>query len=282
MTPEEIAAAFRTACLAELQALKPGNVHVHAGGHGMTVADFETSADVAAPWIARAGAGVGARILGAVEATRAAVGRNTNLGIVLLCAPLACAAERVDPGAELRARLTRLLDELDIDAAALAYRAIRIAAPGGLGASPQHDVRDEPRVDLREAMRAAAGRDRIAAQYANGFEDVFGIGVARLDARRAQGWPEAWAVTACYLAFLATFPDSHVLRNQGAALGEVVRKRAAGFVRTLDSNGPEASRDALLAWDGELKRQGINPGTSADLTVASLFASALEPRPPGC
>ena len=51
-------------------------------------------AEVAAEPIARLGASVCARILGAIEATRAAVGQNTNLGIVLLCAPLARAAER--------------------------------------------------------------------------------------------------------------------------------------------------------------------------------------------
>ncbi len=54
-----IAHAYIAACLAELEALKPGNVHRHAAGHGMDVADFETSARVSAPAIARAGARVG-------------------------------------------------------------------------------------------------------------------------------------------------------------------------------------------------------------------------------
>jgi triphosphoribosyl-dephospho-CoA synthase len=31
----------------------------------------------------------------------------------------------------------------------------------------------------------------------------------------------------------------------------------------------------LLVWDAELKRAGINPGTSADLTVATLFVNRL-------
>ncbi|MCB1637822.1 MAG: triphosphoribosyl-dephospho-CoA synthase [Thiothrix sp.] len=31
----------------------------------------------------------------------------------------------------------------------------------------------------------------------------------------------------------------------------------------------------MLAFDQELKQQGINPGTSADLVVASLFAATL-------
>jgi len=32
----------------------------------------------------------------------------------------------------------------------------------------------------------------------------------------------------------------------------------------------------LLKIDAELKAAGINPGTSADLTVATLFAAALQ------
>src|SRR5690349_23718513 len=55
----------------------------------MSVADFEKSAEAAAPVIGQATLSVGARIRLAVEATRGAVGHNTNLGIILLAAPLA-------------------------------------------------------------------------------------------------------------------------------------------------------------------------------------------------
>ena len=93
----EIAAAFKAACLDELDAPKPGNVHAFADGHRMTAAQFEASAAAAAAPIAQAGARVGVRIEAAVVATFAAVGVNTNLGIILLCAPLAAAAERGAP-----------------------------------------------------------------------------------------------------------------------------------------------------------------------------------------
>ena len=33
--------------------------------------------------------------------------------------------------------------------------------------------------------------------------------------------------------------------------------------------------DELLAWDAGLKARAVNPGTSADLTVATLFAHRL-------
>jgi triphosphoribosyl-dephospho-CoA synthase len=132
--------AYRAACALELDALKPGNVHRASAGHGMTVADFLTSAAVSADPLTEPGLGLGERVYRAVAATRAAVGCNTNLGIILLCAPLIQAA--LDPAAPatLRARLLTVLcaaDRRDMDGL---NRAIRLAAPGGLGESAQHDV----------------------------------------------------------------------------------------------------------------------------------------------
>ena len=68
-----VAAAFVAACRVELAAPKPGNVHVFAAGHRMSVADFLRSADAAAGPLTVPGARVGQRILGAVAATRAVV-----------------------------------------------------------------------------------------------------------------------------------------------------------------------------------------------------------------
>ena len=269
-----VAELFRASCRAELEALKPGNVHIHAEGHGMTVADFLRSAAAAAPGIAAAGAPVGERILRAIEATRAAVGQNTNLGIVLLCAPIAAAAEL---GGDLRRSLQRVLGGLSRADAVLAYRAIRLAAPGGLGGSRAHDVADEPEVTLLEAMRSAARRDRIARQYASGFGDVRGIGVRRLLACRAAGWSEPRAVTATYLDLLAAFPDTHVLRKHGRRAADLVRSEARALVARLQAAGDlELAPAELLAFDRALKSRGINPGTSADLTVAALFYAGID------
>lgn len=273
MPPAEIAARFRAACEAELDALKPGNVHRHAAGHGMTVADFVRSAEVSAPHVADPWLGVGARVLAAVEATRAACGQNTNLGILLLAAPLAAAAQA---GGGLRPALEHVLAGLDHEDAMLAYRAIRLASPGGLGRSDRHDVATEPAVTLLAAMRAAADRDRIARQYVTGFKDVFAIGVATLGRLRRMGWPEPWAMAATYLAFLGAFPDTHIVRKHGLAAATEVRAEGRRLDRLLrGAPDPQAAQADLLASDATLKARGINPGTSADLSVASHFAAAL-------
>ncbi len=270
-----ISSAFIGACFDELEAPKPGNVHVYADGHGWTVADFRRSAEVAAPSIARSGASVGARILGAVEATNAAIGHNTNLGIVLLCAPLARAAEC--GAAPLREAVAAVLAALDIEDAALAFRAIALAAPGGLGRVAQHDVSEPAAVTLLEAMSAAAPRDSIARQYAENFADIFDLGAPLLDAA-LQRWPQVpkAAALAVHLGFLAAFPDTHILRKHGPVEAAAVQHEAAPL-HALAEKGE--SVDLLIAqaltFDSQLKARGLNPGASADLTVATLFAHRL-------
>lgn len=266
-----VAAAFRDACRAELNALKPGNVHVFRDGHGMTVATFERAADVAAIRLV-SGTTVGERIEGAVKASLGAVGVNANLGIVLLCAPLAQAALTRSSRETFRGSVQRVLDRLTVADAEAAYRAIAAANPGGLGLAEEHDVRDAPKVDLREAMAVAAGRDRIALQYVNGFEDVFAAALAY-----GQKPAGREAVEDVYLGLLSLFPDSHVARKFGRTAAEKLRAEAEAFSAGLDAR-PDRER-ALDAFDLHLKAQGLNPGTTADLTVAAVFAAELTAGP---
>ncbi|MBT4770542.1 MAG: triphosphoribosyl-dephospho-CoA synthase, partial [Rhodospirillaceae bacterium] len=63
LSPETVRDAYTRACLAELAALKPGNVHIHGEGHDMTVTDFKISAQVSAKALTAAGLSPGRRIL---------------------------------------------------------------------------------------------------------------------------------------------------------------------------------------------------------------------------
>ena len=271
---EKVAAAFKAACLDELDAPKPGNVHAFASGHRMTAAEFVRSAEAAAAPLAMPGARVGTRILGAVEATLIAVGANTNLGIILLCAPLAMAAE--GRAADLRAALAQVLESLDIQDAEVAFRAIARAAPAGVGRVDRHDVAEVATVTLKAAMADASARDRIAHQYVSDFEDVFERGEPVLEAALARAAEPKWATLAVYLEFLSAFPDSHIARKHGIATAEDICRTASRYHQQMRSaENPAALLTDLLAWDALLKERGVNPGTSADLTVATLFAHRL-------
>jgi triphosphoribosyl-dephospho-CoA synthase len=270
----QVGAAYVEACLAELDAPKPGNVHRFAPGHRMEVADFVRSAEASAAPIAARGARVGRRIREAVDTTLKAVGQNTNLGIILLCAPLAAAAEA--PDGALREALATVLDGLDRTDAEDVFAAITAANPGGLGRAFRHDVNAPATVTLRQAMAEAADRDRIARQYVTTYEDIFSLGLPALTAASRRYRDSRWSTLAVYLTFLAEIADTHITRKFDAATAESVRREAGDWRDALASaRDPEGIADGLLGWDQALKSRGINPGTSADLTVATVFASSL-------
>jgi triphosphoribosyl-dephospho-CoA synthase len=265
--------AFIGACQDELKALKPGNVHVHAPGHGMEVRHFEVSARAAAPHIAARGLKVGLRIRRAVEASFDAAGCNTNLGIILLCAPIAAAAEA--EGGTLQSRIKMILANLDREDAQNAFSAIARANPAGLGRVKKGDVGRPADLTLLEAMRLAVDRDRIARAYVEGFDDIFDFGLPQLlEAQALAASPEE-AVTALHMAYLARFPDSHIARKYGEATALRVRKLAQDHIDASRPPFGRAARALLLALDQDLKSQGLNPGTTADFVVATLFAARI-------
>ncbi|MEO8091012.1 MAG: triphosphoribosyl-dephospho-CoA synthase [Gemmatimonadales bacterium] len=274
--PADVAAAGQLACLLEVSAPKPGNVSPEHHFHDTRYEDFLASAVAIGPALLEAGQHpLGTTIRTAVEATRHWTRSNTNLGIVLLLAPLARAALRA--GGSLRERLKRVLAETTVADAAEMYAAIRHAGPGGLGASSAEDVADTPTVTLREAMALAAERDAVAREYVTDFALTFEVGVPAVRASRQEGlgWTEA-AVEA-YLTLLASTPDTHIARKLGKAEAEAVSRRA-GEVRAAGGTRSAAGLEALAALDAELRdpRNRRNPGTTADLTCAALFVVILE------
>jgi triphosphoribosyl-dephospho-CoA synthase len=275
LPPDVIGEAYRLACLDELRAPKAGNVHDFSDGHGMTVGDFEISAGVTKDWIARPGAPVGERIRGAIAATRKAVNANTNLGIVLMSTPIACAAEREGVG-DLKSAVGRVLDALDIDDATNVFQAIVLAEPAGLGDSAENDVHAPAEVTLLAAMKTAENRDRIAWNYSHGLADIFDIGIPTF--RRAkERWNDLlWATAAVHFAVMGAFPDTHIFREHGPEAAEPARAAAAAIYARLDkADDPSVLMGEILALDRRLKALGHNPGTSADLTVATVFSARL-------
>src|SRR5581483_10206744 len=174
--------SVHTACVWEVTARKLGNIHRYADFDGTSYLDFILSAGAITTVMGNApswGNTIGQVIGASTRATREVVGTNTNIGIILLLAPLASTWVETDkPNG--RHELDRRLRSLTVQDARDVYEAIRLANPGGLGDVPEQDVRSEPTVTLLEAMKLAADRDLIARQYANGFADVFDFGLPAL------------------------------------------------------------------------------------------------------
>jgi triphosphoribosyl-dephospho-CoA synthase len=259
------------ACIWEATACKPGNVHRFRDFQDCSYLDFLVSAAAVAPVLDSAPQRrVGETVFEAVRATRKVTGSNTNLGIVLLLAPLAA----VPMEQELRTGLARVLSGLDLADARAVYQAIRLAAPGGLGRVAQEDVHDEPSQGLRAVMALAADRDLVARQYANDFRDVFDEGVPALRLGLEQPGTLEAAIIRCQLQLLANHPDSLIARKQGVAEALEASQRARAV---LDAGWPEslAGAAALAEFDAWLRAEGHsrNPGTTADLVTACLFVA---------
>jgi triphosphoribosyl-dephospho-CoA synthase len=297
-TASDIVAAAQLACLLEATAPKPGNVSPDRNFADLTYEDLLASAAA----IGGPLAGAGARPLGttvrlAIEATRRWTRSNTNLGIVLLLAPLARAAflagkgvgslflrpfpEKKTPDpfsvSAFRDATRRVLAATTVDDAREVYAAIRLAAPGGLGRVEQQDVADEPSVTLLEAMRLGAGHDDIAHEYATGFEVTFERAVPTLQHARADGLCWSDAIVETFLGILAARPDSHVARRGGAALAADVSRRACAAV-AVGGVRTEEGRRAIADTDRALRdpRHLANPGTTADLMAAAIFVVLVD------
>jgi len=272
----DVAAAAQLACLLEASAPKPGNVAPSTPFHDADYADFLASAVAIGPALAAAGERpLGATIRAAVEATARWVPSNTNLGLVLLLAPLARAALRRG-AAPLRTKLAATLAETTVADAREAYAAIRLAAPAGLGRVPAQDVAGTPTVTLVDAMALAAERDAIAREYVTEFQATFDVGAPVLKRALAAGLPWSGAVVEAYLTLLAAAPDTHIARKLGPEAAVAVQRRARAV---LDLGGARTARgrDALATLDRELRdeRNARNPGATADLTGAAIYVELL-------
>jgi triphosphoribosyl-dephospho-CoA synthase len=298
-TALDVGVMAQLACLLEVSAPKPGNVCPGRHFADARYEDFLASAAAIGGPLAGSGTRpLGATIRLAIESTGNWTASNTNLGLVLVLAPLARAAalesgsyepratshepratshesratSHESRGGRLRDSLRLVLATTTCDDARDAYAAIRRASPGGLGQVDEQDVSGEPTVTLVEAMRLAADRDAIAREYATAFETTFLTGAPALE--RARGDALEWddAIVETFLMLLAAHEDTHIARKAGAAVAADVTDGAravlaAGGVRTAEG------RRALEAFDRRLRDEGsrANPGTTADLTAAAIF-----------
>lgn len=263
------------ASILEASASKPGNVHPEAAFPDLTYSDLVAAGLAIAPALdSAATVPLGRTILDAVTAARSVTRSNANLGIVLAIAPLAAVPDDAAGGVPDRVRLADavadVLGRLGAADAADVWRAIGIAAPGGMGSQARHDLAGPPPEDLLEAMRLAAPRDAIARLWSEGYQPLLDGLVADLEARLGDGTPLPDAIVTAFLRQLAREPDSLIARKHGPDAAAEVSRRAAEVV---------ARTTTLRGFDRFLRApRRLNPGTTADLTAAALYILLREGR----
>lgn len=260
------------ACVLEASAPKPGNVHPGASFEDATYADFVASAVAIGPVFRQAGTKrVGQVVLESVHTVRDAVGTNTNLGAILLLAPLA----GVPVGVPCREGIGRVLEQLNAADCRDVYDAIRVAQAGGLGEAQAADVHGAPPDDLLAAMSLAADRDMVARQYAHGFADIWEFVLPALVEFTQQSRSIGRAIVLTQLATMARYPDSLIARKCGVEIAAESACRAEhvlALIKDSDSNGARRELAAFDCWLRDNKHQR-NPGTTADLLAAALFVN---------
>lgn len=263
------------ACMLDVTAPKPGNVHRGADFEDMTFLDFAKSAVAIGPEMELApNRSIGQTVLQSIRATRLVTNTNTNLGIVLLFAPIAKAAS--SERSAMRTEIEKVLSQLTTDDARETFEAIRLACPGGLGDVDEMDVRSEQApTDLIAAMEHASERDLVAKQYVTGFESVFSLASELVPLVDEHGL--TLGIVSAYLGLLASEPDSLIRRKCGDEVAAEASMRA-NRAANAGKPGSEEWESSLAELDFWLRsdENRRNPGTSADLITAALFLCLLQ------
>jgi triphosphoribosyl-dephospho-CoA synthase len=180
----------------------------------------------------------------------------------------------VPSGQPLKEGVAHVLGSLTSDDSRRVYSAIRLAGAGSLGTVEMADITGPAPEDLIQAMRLAAERDLVARQYAEDFPQVLDAALPCLADGLKRGWPLFDAIVRVHVGLMSQFPDSLIARKCGPSIARQSAERAE-VVLAAGHPGDEAYERALADLDFWLRSDGHrrNPGTTADLVTAGLFAA---------
>lgn len=296
MEAKDIAKLAQLASVLEVSGWpKPGNVHRTRNYDDMVFQDFIISGVVIGKTMEELAlqskeiddlskAELGKYIIQAVSETDKWIENNTNLGIMMMCVPIAAAASISEGFDEIQENVGRLMDATTVEDAVNLYDAINVADAGGMGDQEEFDVMSEKAKDelrannqtMFDVLEISAGWDRLANELTNKMPVCFEIGYPTF-----RDFLETCddvdvvnkATVLTFMTILSQIPDTLISRKYGNEIAESVSKKAKGILKFKDD---ESFVQKLLDFDDYLYENKYNPGTTADLTAASIFLSYLE------
>ena len=288
MNPSEIAKIAQIASALEVSGYpKPGNVHRTRDYDDMVFEDFVISGIVIGDTIREACSDVdvenpqlGKYILEAVAETDRWINNNTNLGIVMMTTPIAVAAAISDDFNEIRSNVVKLMANTSVDDACDLYDAINIADAGGMGDQDEYDVAsDNAKQELRDnnqtmydVLKISAPWDMLAREMTSDMPAVFEIGYpAYHELKKEKSLNDACVLT--FLTILSQVPDTLISRKYGSDEALKISMMTRDLLKMKDSDD---FAERLREFDDYLFDNHYNPGTTADLTAASIFVSNLK------
>ena len=281
---KHVAVLTQMACLWGIGVPKPGNVTYERDFSNLQYEDYLLSAiAIGNTFEKSSNYGVGQTILQAIQATRRFVNINTNLGTVLLLAPLVKAGT-ISPGSQLvisphfnrieklREDLSFVLANLTVADAQDTVTAIRLSDGGGSAWDDWTIIPEQPSISLLKAMALLQNRDSIASEYLSRFRITFEVGYPVLESTYCTLGKLAPAILQAYLSILAKVPDTSIARKEGMKKADEV---ASWATDVLNAGGvfTENGQSAIQELDTALRSSplALYPLTTADLTIASIF-----------
>ena len=268
---DDLKAAYLFSCKKDIELIKPGNVNLLSPHKDTKAQDYLDSATLSSKELFNQNHSLGKRILESVKVTRSQVNVNTNLGIILLCAPVI--QSYIDFNAlDLRDCIKKTLSATSVKDTHDLCAAINISSPGGLGDSDMYDTASYPNISIKQIMDYSKEYDRISYQYSHNFTDIFDFIIPKLEFLNQRYESLDISLSLLFIEILAKIPDSHISRKFGDKIAKKTSNNAYDLLKILNREyDPDYLAKALNNLDYEYKKKGINPGTTADLLVASLM-----------
>lgn len=285
---------------------KPGNVHRTADFQDTRYEHFLASAVAVTPFFRRSAhqgvtvregtlklhqIEIGRTINNAVSnASLWQHGKNTLLGSIILLTPMAVAAgltlakKSFFPITEFRKNLKAVVESTTSNDAANLYDAIALAQPGGLGKVSTLDVTDanskkkilHDGISLYEIFKISSSWDSVASEWVSNYHITFDIGYKYLKKQLEEKININTATVHTFLKVLSEVPDTLIARKTGKARAKWVSTEAGEILKAGGLTTKEGKR-RLLDLDRKLRdpNHTLNPGTTADITAATLAVAIL-------
>jgi len=276
---------------------KPGNVHRTRNFPDMVFEDFLLSGIAIGKTMEKAAErglkyhhrsekwdkiGLGELILEAVTETDHWVANNTNLGIVMLLTPISVAAGMFEDVNSFREIIDQIMRSTTPEDAVNLYRAINIAAAGGMGQQDDLDVSAESslqklrddNVNMFSVLEMSSAWDKLSYELTHKMPVTFEIGYPTFKKLKSE-YETNQATVQTFLTILSQVPDTLISRKFGDHKAEEVRDSAKSI---LEEGGILTKKGiySVEKFDQELISNGLNPGTTADFTAASIMIAYLE------
>ena len=279
MEPKYVAQCAQLAMLLEVSASpKPGNIDRDHDYEDTTYEHFLAST-VSVFFVfektSQSTSGVGLLVREAMEESgRWQIGGNTHFGTFLLLIPLIMAAGQSESYEGVKDNANRIMRETTAQDAVDMYKVfnstdIKVKDVDDLDVYNPSSLEKIKRkgLTLYDIMRRSAPYDLISRELIGGFERSFKYTsimkekVCEMDINDSIVWT--------YLTALSEEPDTFIAIKFDDEKAEFVSKEAFEILNDFNE-------EKIREFDERLIRDGVNPGSTADLIAAAIFLALLD------